>query len=394
MKTALILAAGAGTRMMPLTATRPKPLLPVAGRPMISWTIDALKNSGVKDIYVLIGEGDEKIREALGDDVNYITQEEAKGTANAIGTAEGIIDGPFICMNGDIVVDEELFRGLMEFYKKKKSNIMTVTSSREPRHFGVIELDKDQNVISITEKPEKPKSNYINAGIYVFEPSIFESIKKTKESSRGEYEITNTLQMTNCSGYVYEDYWLDVGKPWDLLDANEYYLKKMQKEIKGDVHPNAVIEGEVEIGDNTVIRAGAFIKGPVSIGRDCKIGPNCYIRPYTALGDDVHIGNAVEIKNSIIMNGSKVPHLSYIGDSIIGESCNFGAGSNVANLRFDDAEVKLNIKGEKESSGRRKFGCVVGDSVKTGINVSIMPGKKIGPNKLIAPLTVVAEDIE
>jgi len=394
MKTALILAAGEGTRMHPLTLTRPKPLLPVGGKPMIKWTIGLLKNAGIADIFVLVGSNEEKIRKALGDEVSYIRQESRDGTAHAVGCAESVIDESFICINGDVVVEGSLFTQLKEFYAKKRGNIITVTQSRKPEDFGVVQIDSEGNVLDISEKPKKPRSNYINAGIYVFEPEIFQLVKKTNKSPRGEYEITDTLKLAASYGFVYDGFWLDVGKPWDLLDANEFYVKKTKGDLSGEVHPNATIEGEVRVGEGSVIRAGSYIIGPVTIGRDCVIGPNCFIRPFTSLGDNVHIGNGVEIKNSIIMNNSKVPHLSYVGDSIIGENCNFGAGTNVANLRFDNAEVKLNIRGEMESSGRRKFGCVVGDNVKTGINVSIMPGKKIWPNRLIPPLTVVDKDIE
>ncbi len=394
MKTALILAAGEGTRMHPLTLTRPKPLLPVAGRPMIDWTIDALKKSGITDIYVLVGSNEEKMRAALDGKVKFIRQEKREGTAQAVGCADGVINGPFICMNGDLVVEESVFAGVIKTYEKHKSNVLTVTQSSEPQHFGVIELDKDGKVMGIIEKPEKPKSNYINAGVYAFTPEIFNYIRKTKKSPRGEYEITDTLRMAGCYGSVYDGFWLDVGKPWDMLDANEFYLKRMKKSVKGEVHKNAVLEGDVDVGEGTIIRSGAYINGPAHIGKNCIIGPNCFIRPHTSVGDKCHIGNAVEIKNSIIFDRTNVPHLSYVGDSIIGEGCNFGAGTNVANLRFDDAEVKLNIRGERESSGRRKFGCVVGDNVKTGINVSIMPGKKIGPNKLIPPNFIVEKDME
>lgn len=393
MKTALILAAGEGTRMQPLTFTRPKPLLPVAGRPMVEWTIDALRKAGIIDIYVLVGSNEGRMRAALKG-VKFIKQEKREGTANAVGCAEGHIKEPFICMNGDLVVEENLFAGLAKAYADKKTNVITVTQAREPEHFGVVELDKSGKVISIEEKPQKPKGNLINAGVYVFEPSIFDAIRKTKKSARGEYEITDTLRMAGASGFVYNGFWLDVGKPWDMLDANEFYLRKAKKSVRGTVQPGATIEGEISVGEGTVIRAGAYIIGPVSIGKGCVIGPNCFIRPSTSIGDNCHVGNAVEIKNSIIMSNTNVPHLSYIGDSIIGEKCNFGAGTNVANLRFDDAEVKLNIRGERESSGRRKFGCVVGDNVKTGINVSIMPGKKIGPNKLIPPNFIVEKDME
>jgi len=392
-KTALILAAGEGTRMMPLTATKPKPLLPVAGRPMIEWSIEALKKAGVSEIHVLVGSNEEKLRAALKG-VKFIKQEKREGTASAVGCAEGHIKEPFICMNGDLVVEESVFSGVAKAYEKHGGNIITVTRARQPEHFGVIELDKSEKVASIEEKPQKPKSDYLNAGVYVFEPKIFEHIKKTKKSSRGEYEITDTLREAGAHGFVYEGYWLDVGKPWDMLDANEFYLKKMKPVVKGQVHKNAVLEGDVSVGEGTVVRSGAYIIGPVVIGRDCVIGPNCFIRACTAIGDGCHVGNGVEIKNSIIMNNSNVPHLSYVGDSIIGEGCNFGAGTNVANLRFDNREVKMNIQGERQSSGRRKLGCIVADNVKTGINVSIMPGKKIGPNKLIAPNFIVEKDME
>ncbi len=394
MKTALILAAGEGTRMMPLTATRPKPLLPVAGKPMIEWTIESLKKAGITEVYVLVGSNEEKLRAALGNKVKFIKQEKREGTASAVGCAAGVISGPFLCMNGDLVVDEALFSGVVKAYGKGGASIITVTQASQPEHFGVIELDKGGKVVSIEEKPQRPKSNYINAGVYVFEPSIFDAIKKTKKSPRGEYEITDTLKMAGARGFVYTGYWLDVGKPWDMLDANEFYLKRMKRSIRGEVHKNAVLEGEVSIGEGTVVRAGAYIIGPATIGKNCVIGPNCFIRACTSIGDNCHIGNAVEIKNSIIMNRTNVPHLSYVGDSIMGEGCNFGAGTNVANLRFDNAEVKMNIQGEKQSSGRRKLGCVVGDNVKTGISVSIMPGKKIGPNKMIPPNFVVDKDME
>jgi len=169
-------------------------------------------------------------------------------------------------------------------------------------------------------------------------------------------------------------------------------VREAKGRINGKVEDFAVIKGDVTVGEGTVIRSGSYIKGPCIIGKDCKIGPNCYIRAYSSIGNNVHIGNAVEIKNSIIMDNTNVPHLSYVGDSIIGENCNLGAGTNVANLRFDDAEVKVNVKGGMESSGRRKFGCIIGDNVKTGINVSILPGRKIGPNKLINPGTIVDSD--
>lgn len=368
-------------------------MMPLAGKPLIRWTIDALKKSGIENVFVVVGRDDKGVKAYLGDEVTYLTQEDPKGTADAIGKGKGHINGPFICINGDVAVDEAIFPELIRFFEEKDANILTVLESPGGRSYGVVETGSGDKITGLVEKPATPKSNLINAGIYIFKPEIFEQIGKTEKSSRGEYEITDSIMMADAYAFKYGGFWQDLGKPWDMLAANEFLMKKLKGEVKGNIEPGATLKGEVYIGEGSRIRAGAYIRGPVRIGKDCVIGPNCYIRPYSSIGDDVHIGNAVEIKNTIIMDHTNVPHLSYVGDSLIGEDCNLGAGTNVANLRFDDAEVKLLIKGSVETSGRRKFGCVIGDGVKTGINVSIMPGRKINPHKLVKPNTIVSEDV-
>jgi NDP-sugar pyrophosphorylase family protein len=152
------------------------------------------------------------------------------------------------------------------------------------------------------------------------------------------------------------------------------------------VEEYVVLKGAVDIGKGTVIRSGAYIVGPVIIGEDCDIGPNCFIRPTTAIGNSCHIGAAVEVKNSIIMNGTKIPHQNYVGDSVIGEGCNLGAGTKIANLRLD----KRNIQAAGMDTGRRKLGAIIGDGVEIGIIASINVGTIIGNNALIGPGAVVS----
>ena len=149
---------------------------------------------------------------------------------------------------------------------------------------------------------------------------------------------------------------------------------------------SAVVQGMVAIGVGTVVRSGSYVVGPVVIGQNCDIGPNCYIRPYTAIGDDCRIGSAVEVKNSVIMKGSKIPHLSYIGDSVIGERCNLGAGTKIANLRLDNKDITA----AGIDTGRRKLGAIIGDEVETGINASINVGSIIGNNTRIGPGAIVS----
>jgi NDP-sugar pyrophosphorylase family protein len=153
----------------------------------------------------------------------------------------------------------------------------------------------------------------------------------------------------------------------------------------GEVEPGVTIKGPVSIGRGTVVKTGSYIEGPVIIGENCRIGPNCYIRGCTTIGNECHIGAAVELKNTIVMNRTAVPHLNYIGDSVIGEGCNFGAGTKVANLRLDKKNIFIN----GIDTRRRKLGAVIGDNVQTGINTSINVGTIIGSNTGIGPGAVV-----
>jgi len=188
--------------------------------------------------------------------------------------------------------------------------------------------------------------------------------------------------------------WRDVVYPWHLLDANEELLKKMKKEIDGTVEGNVVLKDEVIIGEGTRVMSGSYIEGPVVIGKNCKIGPNCYIRPYTSIGDNCHVGNACEVKNSIIMSNSNVPHQNYVGDSIIGSNCNLGAGTKIANLRLDKRNIKVTINGKKIDTGRRKLGVIMGDNVQTGINAMLNVGTTVGNNVFIGPGAIANSEIK
>lgn len=182
--------------------------------------------------------------------------------------------------------------------------------------------------------------------------------------------------------------------PWDLLAANESHIATLtENRIDGEIHPSAVIEGILHTGPGTRILPGVFIEGHVIIGANCKIGPNCHIRGHTSIGDRCHIGQAVEIKNSIIISGSNVGHLSYVGDSILGEGVNFGAGTIVSNLRHDGKNHRSQVRGELIDTGRRKLGCIVGDGVHTGIHTAIYPGRKLWPGTTTRPGEIVSKDL-
>ncbi len=387
-----ILAAGEGLRMRPLTSNTPKPLLPVAGKPFLEHDIDALKAAGIKDIILLIGWKANRVREHFGDGsrfgvrIEYVEQKERLGTAHAISMIKDKVDSPFFCLYGDVVLTPASVRGLVEHHRKVKGSVMALTSVPDPRRYGCIKV-QDGVVVDIMEKPEVPEGNLVNAGAYILDPSIFDAIAETKKSVRGEYEITDSFRIMMGKSHLYTHLltgeWMDVARPWDLLEANRILMDGLEARVEGVVSDKATIVGEVEIGKGSEVLAGSYIVGPVIIGKDCVIGPNAYIRPSTCVCDGCKIGNSVEIKNSIIMDGTKVPHLSYVGDSVIGERCNLGAGTKVANLRLDEKEVQVVVDGKRTGSGRRKLGAIIGDDVKTGINATIDVGTIIGEGSFI-----------
>lgn len=184
-------------------------------------------------------------------------------------------------------------------------------------------------------------------------------------------------------------------KPWDLLQKNQERLKALKSsQILGVVEKNVTLNGKIMVGKGTVLKSGCYIEGPVEIGQNSQIGPNCYIRPYTKIGNDVTIGQAVELKNSIISDGSFIKHLSYLADSVIEENVNFGAGTITANLRHDQKTIKMNLNNKIVDSGIKKFGVWIKKYSKTGIHTSIYPGMVIGPYSLTYPGEIVKENIK
>jgi bifunctional UDP-N-acetylglucosamine pyrophosphorylase/glucosamine-1-phosphate N-acetyltransferase len=401
---ALILAAGESTRMRPLTAHIPKPLLLVAGKPFLEHTILNLKKAGIKDILILIGWHSDRISDYFGDGkrlgvkIQYLHQTERSGTAHAIGLAQKKFSDKFLCINGDIIISVEQVKGILNYQKRVKSSVMALAKVEDPTGLGVVQLE-DQKIKKIIEKPKKKIGDLINAGIYLFKPLIFKAIDKTQISIRGEYEITDTIELLGSEmnhpvyGYQLQGTWLDISMPWHLLNANEILMKSLTAKNLGTIQKYATIEGPVQVGKGSVIRNGSYIIGPVIIGENCTIGPNCLIRPYTNIGDNCKIGNAVEVKNSIVMNNSNVPHHNYVGDSIIGENCNLGSGTKVANLRLDNKNIYTFVRGERIETNRTKLGVIMGDNVKTGINSIINIGTVIGENSQIGPGAIASGSI-
>ena len=383
---AFIMAAGKGTRMWPLTESRPKAMIPILNKPIIEHIMDALVNSGIERITVLIGHRGAKIAQRYGDNykdvrINYEFQEKQLGTGDAIRYLGRYPEEKFLIINGDIILDPSSIKEIL----KEDLAILSVFKENAER-FGVV--SGEEFLEKIEEKKDGAKNKWINAGVYLLDRDIFNY--KCEKSARGEYELVDIINRMAGEKDIKiirsESYWFDIGTPWDILDVTKFMLQNEKKfEVKGTIEENVVLKGNVEIGENTKILSGTYIEGPVIIGKNCKIGPNAYIRPYTVIGNNCHIGNSSEIKASVVMEGTKIPHFNYVGDSVIGENCNLGAGTKIANLRLDEKNIKVYLKGKLVDTGRRKLGVIMGDHVHTGINASIDVGTLIGANTFIGP---------
>ncbi|HMF32354.1 MAG TPA: bifunctional sugar-1-phosphate nucleotidylyltransferase/acetyltransferase [Candidatus Lokiarchaeia archaeon] len=408
---AVLLVAGEGKRLAPITNTRPKHIIPIAGKPLLQQTIESIvRYARIRDFLLVVGYKKEKIMEVFGNGedlgvhIEYIEQQQFLGTANAANYARDFVeDEPFLLMYGDLLADPVIFEDLISFYDEHPADaIITLREVDDPSNFGIIQLDDQNAVVQIVEKPapEMNLGNLANAGIYILSSKIFDAIDRTPISPRGEYELTSSLQILIDDGApvlgfnVGTKFWSDVGHCWQLLEASQHYMDEFfQPEVRGTIEKYVVMDGPVHVGEGTLIRAGTYIEGPVYIGKNCRIGPGAYLRPYTCLSDGCIVGNSSEIKASILLAGASVPHLSYVGDSVIGEGVNFGAGTKTANLKLDDSNVKMVVKGDRVDTGRRKLGAVVGDLTKIGINTSIMPGTTIGEHCQLGAGLILHGDI-
>ncbi|MFW5924244.1 MAG: bifunctional sugar-1-phosphate nucleotidylyltransferase/acetyltransferase [archaeon] len=389
----VILAAGAGTRMRPLTRRTPKPLLTVGDRSIAEHVADAAVAGGATSLVFVVGANADPIRDVFGDryrevPVTYAVQNPPNGTAGAVRTALDYVEGQFAVLNGDNVYDPESVARLFA-----SGPSIGVHEVEDPSAYGVVEIE-DGWVVDVVEKPANPQTRYANAGAYVF-PDTDPATFAVHRSDRGEFELTDVVtQLVDETDVTAVEMarWLDVGRPWELLEANEVIIPTYQPRIDGDVHQRAVVSPEAVVESGATIRPGTVVEGQVYVRSGATIGPNARLRGVTLVEEDATIGHAVEVKNSVVGRRSAVAHLSYVGDSVVGPDVNLGAGTNVANLRHDEHPVELTVGDRRVSTGRRKFGAVFGPGAKTGINTSILPGVTLSEDATTVPGEVVDRD--
>jgi glucose-1-phosphate thymidylyltransferase len=326
----VVLTGGHGTRLRPLTHTGPKQLLPLANKPNVLYCIEDLRDAGITDIGIILGDNmPEKVKELLGDGseygvrFTYILQGAPKGIAQAIACARDFVgDDSFCVYLGDNVLRGGIRHMVSEFQASGADAGIALCKVEHAERFGVAELDAQGNVLRLVEKPKQPKSDLALVGIYLLKPSIFPVIDRLKPSWRNELEITDALDNLRAGGgrvkaLLVKGWWKDTGRPEDVLEANRLLLEDIEPGNEGTKKEGAEVTGRVRIGKGTVIERGSVIRGPAIIGRDCVIGPDTYIGPYTSIGDGSRIVGA-DIEASIVIGEAIIESPKKIVNSLIG----------------------------------------------------------------------------
>jgi glucose-1-phosphate thymidylyltransferase len=361
---AVIMAAGEGRRLEPLTDVRPKPMLPIANKPLLEYVIQAVVESGVDEIILVTGYQRERIQNhfGTGDDwgapIQYAVQEKQLGTGHAILQAESLVDGSFLVLNGDRILEPQIFEQLLRMNPNGDA-VLAVTRSDQPSEYGVVQLE-GESVHSIVEKPARAtvKSDLINAGVYLFSDGIFDVIRST-EPVGGELTVTAALEKLAMDDLVsvvpYDGIWLDVTHHWDILRVNAEIIDRDHNPIKSLAapHPSSVISPNVVIGSGTIIQ------------------PNATLGTGTAIGENVRIGANTVIENSVVFSDAIVEAGAVVRDSVIAENTSVGANSTIEGGLADvvvDGTVHPEVR----------LGSVIGDHSVIGANVTITPGTIIG----------------
>lgn len=338
----VLLHGGFGTRLRPLTHTGPKQLIRVAGKPVSQWCLEDLRDAGVREVAVILGElAPERVVEYYGDggwlglSLTYIYQGYPYGLAHAVYLAKDFVgDEPFIVYLGDNILVEGVKEFVERFEESDADAMVLLTEVPDPRKFGVAEFDEGGRLRRLVEKPREPPSNYALVGIYFFRPPhIFRSIEALRPSWRGELEITDAIQGLINRGLrvdyaIVRGWWKDTGTPEDILEANRLLLdhKYCEAVVKGEVEEGARVEGRVYVEEGALIKGSSVVRGPAYIGKGTVIGPNTYVGPYTSVGEGCRLTN-VEVENSVIMDNVTLEDLGErIVDSLIGANAKITRG--------------------------------------------------------------------
>jgi glucose-1-phosphate thymidylyltransferase len=351
---ALVLAGGAGTRLRPITYTSAKQLVPVANKPVLFYVLEDIRNAGITDVGVVVGDTAPAIKAAVGDgaefglDVSYVQQEAPLGLAHGLLVSRGFLaDDDFVMYLGDNFIVGGISDLVTDFQSHRPDAQILLTQVPDPRQLGVAELDHSGQVIRLVEKPAQPRSNYALVGVYMFTPAVHEAVQHLKPSARGELEITEAIQWLIDNGRkvkstVISGYWKDTGNVVDMLEVNRRVLETLEPRQLGDVDEASEIIGRVAIDEGAQV-TGSRIVGPAVIGARTTVAGS-YIGPFSSVAEDCTIRDS-ELQYSIVLQGSSIQGVRRIEGSLIGRQVKVTPASGVPKAHrlvlADHSEVQI-----------------------------------------------------
>ncbi|HKJ58557.1 MAG TPA: sugar phosphate nucleotidyltransferase [Halobacteriales archaeon] len=372
---AVVLAAGEGTRLRPLTRHRPKPMLPAANRPILEYVFDALIDAGIERITVVVGYKHDRVQNHFGSDyrdvpIGYVHQQKQLGSGHALLQASEAVDDPFIVVNGDQIADPRMVAAVMEAAQEGDAVArLAVIEREEVGSYGAVTLEGDR-VVDFIEKPQAGTYHLLNAGVYAFDGRIFDVLDETPRRE-GDLDLPDAIGSIMAAdepiGAVRtRGIWIDATYPWDLLAVARDLL------AAGWIDVDEAGEG-TWIADSARIHDSAVVQSPVVVGPDAVVGPGAVVGPHTALGRNVTVGANAVVQSSVVDEDTRVDAGATLVDCVTGQGVRVGAGTVVPGGSAD-----VTVAGTVHEDQR--LGAVLADRVRLGGGASVAPGSLVGPN--------------
>lgn len=379
--------------MKPFSMTRPNPMIPVGGEYVIDHTLRLLKEAGVSLVNLVIGHKGDLLREHLAEghpsglSINFIDQGEPKGIGKAVLKAKDkFAPGEyFMLVYSDTLTTENIFSVTLQSFSLCNEPTASVCHTVSGEKYGNVYISQDAEITRFVEKPKKTEKlgNYVFAGVFVLPASFFDYLEQAKGDM--EKALKALIKKDTLHASIWEKEWLDMAYPWDVLKANRSILDTWTNAVIHDSVEvrGAVLKGPVHISEGVEIKSGAVLQGPAYIGPGCFIGHNSLIRPYTCIGAGSVIGQSAELKNCVIFPNTKVGRLSFIGDSVVGEKADIGAGTMTINRFVNRKAIPIRLNNKTIKSDMEKLGSFIGDGAIIGAAHTIAPGTIVEAGRMI-----------
>ena len=390
---AIILAAGEAAHLSPFSETRPISMIGVAGRTMLDNTFALLKSAGINDIFIVVGHKKDKLIERLqqqdhnGLNLHYVEQKRKLGIGHAVMQVKNKISPGeyFLLLYGDTLTAENIFSKVQQSFHSFKCPVASICLPPSNQMFGNVFLNARMEITKIVEKPKGNNlGNYVLSGVFILPASFFKLLESSGKSM--EKALKKVVAEEGLRASMWEDEWLDVVHPWEILTANKMIMDSWQESSiakTATLEANVTLQGIVRIEAGAIIKSGAVLEGPCCIGEGSYIGNNSLIRSYTSVGKKCSVGSGVELKNCVVMDNSQIGRLSFVGDSVLGENVDMGAGCMTVNRQVDWKPISVKNGKRNIETGMTKLGAFLGDGVVVGAGNTLPPGMVVAPGKIL-----------